>query len=146
MSAQPQYKAKLVFGALVAGNEVHISATDAKGTTPVTTASGVGATGNHYIAIPCEDSETISIFLGWTGTTNAGTCTVDATNIGNELVKLTDETADWVTDAAVTVGGPDGLGANSEMINISGAGARRYRLFVPITANGEIYVWVWAKD
>lgn len=147
MSAQPQYKPKLVYGALVGGEEVHIDRVDNLGTTPVTTTSGVGASGRHYIGIPCEDSEVVAIQIGWTGTTNSSGNAVQATNMGHQEAKITDETLDkWTTKTGVTVTGPDGLGAGSEFVNIPDVGERRLRLLLTITGNGQVWVWVWSKD
>jgi hypothetical protein len=154
MSAVPRYKPLPIYGAVATNNSDEKPPQDQQGKTAVTTTSGWNGSGahggaNHYVEIPVEDATVVAIYLRWYDSTISigGGGEVHVTNLPSELVRVDDETAGaWYEDESVTFTGPAGTAAGSEMLNISAVGARRMRLKLPVSANGDISVNVWGKD
>jgi hypothetical protein len=153
MSASPRYKPLTIYGAVATDTSDPKPFKDQTGMTALTTTSGWDGSGNdgganHYVEIPCEDSTVVAVYLKWGATISInGTGEVHVTNLPSEQAAVDSEVVgDWYEDASVTFTGPAGDSTRSEMLNISAVGARRMRLKLPLTANGDLAIWPWGKD
>ncbi len=113
------------------------------GTTTGTDGAGGGSGGFHYVEIPCENISIVSLQWDWFDATLdvAGSAVIQFTNhpwetmLGLDIVApASDDANDWVTDTSITVTGPAGSAAASEIITLSAVGYRRCRLRFDVSA------------
>lgn len=131
-----------------------------RGQTSVTTSSGTDGAGGgsgayHYVEIPCEDVSIVSLQWDWfDGSIDVnGTAVIQFTNHpynepnGIEVVApASDGANDWVTDSTLTVTGPAGSAAGSEITTFSAVGYRRARLRYQVNVGGSNAFRVWGKS
>lgn len=123
-----------------------IAFNDQEGRTDVTTTSGFGGGGVHYIPLPIGEGAVHSVQLRYhDGTVATSAAELQVCNVPRRLIDNTDEGADdWATESGVTVP-THSAGIGSDMIDIASIAARRARLKLTISANGEISAWAWSK-
>jgi hypothetical protein len=129
----------------VYGNNGAEIANDKEGTTSVTTQSGVGASGRHYIPIPCEASPVASLQIIYDANLIVSAISVESCNKPSELVNVYDESSEWTDEPAVAPSLPN-ASADSQMIHVSANGARRLRLAFTVSTAGTIAGWAHGKD
>jgi hypothetical protein len=120
-------------------------ATGAEGVASVTTQSGVGASGRHYIPFSCDGSPVASLQIIYDASLVASAISVESCNKPENLVNNYDETDEWTDEPAVSPSLPN-ASAGSQMIHVGNNGARRLRLVITVSTAGEIAGWAWGKD